>query len=90
MYYVQLWRDINVGHPTVCERVQAASEGHAVVQVMRRHHMIQVDRAWVSRSALEAPTIRLVHVFVKGGVRRWKHELPAPAARGTVDRSCSA
>jgi hypothetical protein len=73
-FYVRLWQHLTVKQPTAQERVQAPSEGHAVVQVMRRNHLIAVDRTWVSRSALEPPTVRLVEVYVKGKVRSWKHE----------------
>jgi hypothetical protein len=72
-YFVRLWRDVKVKAPTVQERVQAPSEWHAVVQVMRRHHLTCVDRAWVSYSANEPPHVRLAQVVVKGKVRHWKH-----------------
>ena len=74
-YYVQLWQSINAKFPTVQQRVQAPSEGHAVVQVMRKHRLSSVDRAWVSYSAKQAPTLRLAQVVVKGNFRHWKHEL---------------
>lgn len=74
IYYVQLWQDINVKFPTVQQRVQASSEGHAVVQVMRKHHLSCVDRAWVSYSVKQPPTLRLAQVVVKGKFRHWKHE----------------
>jgi hypothetical protein len=73
-YIVQLWRDVRVKAPIVQKRVQATSEWHAVVQVMRRHHFICVDRAWVSYSANEPAHVRLAQVIVKGKVRIWKHE----------------
>ena len=74
-YIVQLWQDINVKAPTILERVQAPSEWHAVVQVMRRHHFTCVDRVWVSYSANDPPHVRLAQVVVKGKVRHWKYEL---------------
>lgn len=74
-FFVQLWRDINQQVPTVQQRVQALSEAHAVVQVMKQHHLNMVDRAWVARTAKEPPTVRLGHVYVKGAVRRWKREV---------------
>jgi hypothetical protein len=73
-FYVQLWQHITVKQPTAQERVQAPSEGHAIVQVMRKYHLTAVDRAWVSHSALEPPTVRLIQVYVKGKVRSWRHE----------------
>jgi hypothetical protein len=73
-YYVQLWRTVQEKHPSVQLRVQAPSEGHAVVQVMRKHHLTTVFRAWVSHSAKEAPTVRLINILVKGKVRRWQQE----------------
>ncbi len=74
-YFVQLWQNINVKTPAIQERVQAPSEWHAVVQVMRRHHFTCIDRAWVSYSANDLPHVRLAQVVVKGKVRHWKHEL---------------
>jgi hypothetical protein len=74
-FYVQLWQRLNVTVPPIQQRVLAPSEGHAIVQVMRSHHLSYVDRAWVSPSALLSPTVRLVQVSVKGKVRCWKQEL---------------
>ena len=83
-FYVRLWQDINHSVPTVQQRVQAPSEGHAVVQVMKAHHLTSVDRAWVSRSVYDEPTVRLIQVVVKGKVRSWRQEshfLTAHASR---------
>jgi hypothetical protein len=73
-FYVQLWRTVQEKHPSVQQRVQAPSEGHAIVQVMRKQHLTEVYRAWASRSAKEPPTVRLLHVLVKGKTRRWQQE----------------
>jgi hypothetical protein len=73
-FYVQLWQRLNVNAPPIQQRVQAPSEGHAIVQVMRLHHLTYVDRAWVSPSVYAAPTVRLVEITVKGKVRRWRQE----------------
>jgi hypothetical protein len=74
LYFVQLWKNDRVVHP-LCERVQAPSEGHAVVQVMRHHHLSYAARAWIGRSAKEAPAVRLTQLVVKGKVRAWKVEV---------------
>jgi hypothetical protein len=74
-FFVRLWQDVNVQVPMVGQRVQAVSEVHAVVQLMKLHHLHRVDRAWVSRSAHEEPTVRLAHIFMKGKVRCFKQEL---------------
>lgn len=74
-FWVRLWVNINVAQPTVQEYVQAPSEGHAVVQLMKKHHLHNVDRAWVSRTVKEEPTVRLVQVFVRGKYRSWRQEL---------------
>jgi hypothetical protein len=71
---VQLWRTVQEKHPSVQQRVQAPSEGLAVVQVMRKLHLTEVPRAWVSYSAKEVPTVRLINIFVKGKIRRWQQE----------------
>lgn len=73
-YYVQLWRNINVKVPTIQQRVQAPSEGHAIVQVMKKERLTYVDRAWVSRSVYDEPTVRLLQVTVKGNKRIWRAE----------------
>jgi hypothetical protein len=73
LYFVQLWKHDRVTHP-LRERVQAPSEGHAVVQVMRHHHLSYAVRAWIGRSAKEPPTVRLSQLVVKGKVRAWKVE----------------
>jgi hypothetical protein len=73
LYFVQLWKNDRIVHP-VCERVQASSEGHAVVQVMRHHHLSYAARAWIGRSAKEPPTVRLTQLVVKAKVRAWKVE----------------
>ncbi len=74
LYFVQLWKNDQIVHP-LCERVQAPSEGHAVVQVMRQHHLSYAARAWIGRSAKEPPTLRLSQLVVKGKVRAWKVEI---------------
>ena len=74
-FFVRLWQDVNVQAPTAQQRVLASSEAHAVVWLMKQNHLHNVDRAWVSRSASEPPTVRLAHVFVKGKVRSFKQEL---------------
>ena len=74
-HFVQLWKDLNQPVPTIQQRVLAPSEGHAVVQVMKLHHLRAVARAWVSRTATGEPTLRLCCVIVKGNKRSWKHEL---------------
>jgi hypothetical protein len=73
-YFVQLWKNDRVAHP-LQQRVQAPSEGHAVVQVMRHHHLSSAARAWIGRSAKEPPTVRLTQLVVKGKVRAWKVEV---------------
>ena len=82
-FYVQLWQTVQEKHPSVQQRVQAPSEGHAIIQVMRKQHLTEVYRAWASRSAKESPTVRLLHVLVKGKVRRWQQE---PEAGNSWDR----
>jgi hypothetical protein len=74
LYFVQLWKNDRIVHP-LCERVQAPSEGHAVVQVMRRHHLAYAARAWIGGSAKEPPTVRVTQLVVKGKVRAWKVEV---------------
>ena len=82
-HFVQLWQDAHQAAPTLQQRVLAPSEGHAVVQVMKQHHLRAAARVWVSPSALEMPTVRLTCVLVKGKVRSWKHELtPLHERRG--------
>jgi hypothetical protein len=47
LYFVQLWKNDRVVHP-LCERIQAPSEGHAVVQVMPSPSFVccsRLDRA---------------------------------------------
>jgi hypothetical protein len=74
LYFVQLWKNDQMVHP-LCERVQAPSEGHAIVQVMRHYHLSYAARAWIGRSAKEPPTLRLLQLVVKGKVRAWKVEV---------------
>ena len=74
-HFVQLWRDINQKVPTLQERVYAPSELHAIVHLMKQHHWHAAARAWVSRTATDAPTVRLVCVIVKGNKRSWKQEV---------------
>jgi hypothetical protein len=85
LYFVQVWKNDQTPHPTIQQRVQAPSEGHAVVQVMRYHHLSYASRAWIGHSAKEPPTLRLTQLVVKGKVRCWKVEaeplkLPHPSA----------
>ena len=82
-YYVQLWQTMNQKQPSLQQRVQAPSEGHAIIQVMRKHHFTTMDRGWVSYSAKEPPTVRLINIMVKGSVRRWQQE---PEAGSSWDR----
>ena len=90
-FFVRVWQDVNVQAPTVAQRVQAPSELHAVIQLMKQHHLHRVDRAWVSRSTQEPPTVRLAHVFVRGKVRRFKQEFGEYCAcREGVNTSCVA
>jgi hypothetical protein len=49
-YFVQLWKNDQELQP-LQQRVQAPSEGHAVVQVMRCHHLSYASRACIGRSA---------------------------------------
>ena len=74
-HFVQLWQDSNQNAPTLQQRVYAPSELHAIVQVMKQHHLHAAARAWVSRTAADEPTVRLVCVIVKGHKRSWKQEL---------------
>jgi hypothetical protein len=74
LYYVQLWKNFNEKSPTHIERVEAPSEGHAVVQLMRKHRLTAVDRAWVHQNAYTPPTLRLIGVFIKGKIRSWRVE----------------
>lgn len=73
-YYVQLWRRWTDSQPTITERVQAPSEGHAIVQVMRHHHLHYADRVWVHHSAQMPPALRVKYVSVKGKTRSWRQE----------------
>jgi hypothetical protein len=80
-YYVQLWRHPTDRRPSIQERVQAESEGQAVILLMRHYHLKSVDRAWISPSIHEAPTVKLFDVVVKGGVRSWKQEIVVPSTQ---------
>jgi hypothetical protein len=73
-YFVQLWKNDQMLQP-LQQRVQASSEGHAVIQVMRCHHLSYASRAWIGCSAKEPPTLRLAQLVVKGKVRCWKVEV---------------
>ena len=73
LFFVQVWKNDRT-HP-IQQRVQALSEGHAVVQVMRSHHLSYASRAWIGQSAKEPPTLRLTQLVVKGKVRCWRVEL---------------
>ena len=80
-HFVQLWQECHQQTPTLQQRVLAPSEGHAVVQVMKEHHLHAAARAWVSRSALDAPTVRLTCVIVRGNRRSWKQDITALGER---------
>jgi len=85
-FYVQLWQHPTDRRPTIQERVQATSEGHAVVLVMRRHHLKSVDRAWISPSAHQPPTVKLFDVLVRGKIRSWRQEIaPSPAKQAAAE-----
>jgi hypothetical protein len=74
-FFVRLWseaQDIQHATPTLQQRVLAPSEAHAVVQVMKHHHLKAAARAWVSRTAQGEPTLRLACIIVKGKKRSWK------------------
>ena len=73
-YFVQLWKNDQELQP-LQQRVQAPSEGHAVVQVMRCHHLSYASRACIGRSAKEPPTLLLTQLVVKGKLRSWKVEV---------------
>jgi hypothetical protein len=73
LFFVQVWKNDHT-HP-IQQRVQAPSEGHAVVQVMRCHHLCYASRAWIGSSAKEPPTLQLTQLVVKGKVRCWKVEV---------------
>lgn len=76
-FFVCLWseaQDIQRATPNVQQRVLAPSEAHAVVQVMKHHHLKAAARAWVSRTAQGEPTLRLACILVKGKKRSWKLE----------------
>jgi hypothetical protein len=73
-YFVQLWKNDQVLQP-LQHRVQAPSEGHAVIQVMRHYHLSYAARAWIGCSAHEPPTLRLTQLVVKGKMRCWKVEV---------------
>jgi hypothetical protein len=73
-YYVCLWQEISDRVPVVQVYAQAPSEGHAVVQVMKKQGLSFVARAHVARSAQDLPLVRLVEVFVRGKIRRWRQE----------------
>jgi hypothetical protein len=72
---VQVWQESHQKAPCIQQRVLAVSPEHAVVQVMKEHHLKAAARACVSATALEAPSFRIVCVIVKGNKRSWKHEL---------------
>ena len=72
LFFVQVWKNDQT-YP-IQQRVQAPSEGHAVVQVMRAHHLSYASRAWIGQRAKEPPTLRLTQVVVKGKVRCWRVE----------------
>lgn len=73
-YYVQLWRNFTDPFPSFAQRVQAPSEGHAIVQVMRHHNLHTVDRAWVHHNAHLHPSLRVQYIVVKGKTRSWRQE----------------
>ena len=73
LFFVQIWKNDRT-YP-IQQRVQAPSEGHAVVQVMRTYHLSYASRAWIGQSAKEPPTLRLTQVVVKGKVRCWTVEV---------------
>jgi len=74
LFFVQVWKNDQTQHP-IQQRVQALSEGHAVVLVMRSHHLCYASRAWIGSSAKEPPTLWLTQLVVKGKVRCWKVEV---------------
>ena len=74
LFFVQVWKNDHIQQP-IQQRVQALSEGHAVVQVMRCHHLSYASRAWIGQSAKAPPTLRLAQVVVKGKLRCWKVEV---------------
>ena len=76
LFFVQIWKNDHTR--PIQQRVQASSEGHAVVQVMRCHHLSYASRAWIGQSAKEPPTLRLTQLVVKGKVRCWKVEVSPP------------
>jgi hypothetical protein len=74
-HFVRLWQELHQSAPTIQQRVLAVSPEHAVVQVMKEHHLKAAARVYVSATALETPSLRLACVIVKGNKRSWKHEL---------------
>jgi S-methylmethionine-dependent homocysteine/selenocysteine methylase len=76
-HFVRLWQsqeEIVRGTPTLQQRVLAISEVHAVVQLMKQHHLKGAARAWVSRTVHDEPTVRLACILLKGKKRSWKIE----------------
>jgi hypothetical protein len=78
-HFVQVWQESHQQAPTIQQRVLAVSPEQAIVHVMKEHHLKAVARAYVSRTALDTPSFRIVCVIVKGNKRSWKQELPARA-----------
>lgn len=74
LYFVRLWQAIDDTSPLVQERVASSSEGQAVIKAMKAHRLHAVARAYVSHTVSTEPTVRLIEVFVRGGVRRWRQE----------------
>ena len=74
-HVVRLWQEVNQTAPTLQQRVLATSAEHAIVQVMKQHHLHAAARAWVSYTALDEPILRVVCLIVKGDKRSWKLEL---------------
>jgi hypothetical protein len=73
-YYVRLWLAIGDSAPTVQTYVQAISEGHAIVQLMKTRRLSYVSRASVAWNVLDEPMVRVVDVVVSGKTRRWRQE----------------
>ena len=73
-HFVRLWQEVNQVAPTIEQRVLATSAEHALVLVMKEHHLRAAARASVSYTPLDEPLLRVVCLIVKGDKRSWKHD----------------
>ena len=73
-HFVRLWQEANQAAPTLEQRVLATSAEHALVLVMKEHHLRAAARASVSYTAFDEPLLCVVCLIVKGDKRSWKQD----------------